>query len=336
MNGVPQTVMILAAGLGTRMRPLTDDRPKPLVEVAGHTLIDHTLGLLKAEGVKRVIVNLHYKADMLRQHLARHDHGLDILFSDETDRLLDSGGGIKKALPLFGTQDPIISVNGDLLWAANTGIISRAWQAYNPDRMDALLMGAPVDRATGDGKQLLEVSHYFHVLPFLSLLFSSLIPFLPSQTHSSGFNPGCRPSSTTGDPTTNPQRTSPPTCTAGSLPPNPPVKTDCRSSASSPDTTNDHTHPRTSSRHARAPCVHLERKGRCASPLSHVITPQCRHVPVNRLKLYITGQVLSSACHNPTRRLQWRRWPTATRTTAPHLRGLKESNRGEDAQRGGN
>ncbi len=149
MNGVPQTVMILAAGLGTRMRPLTDDRPKPLVEVAGHTLIDHTLGLLKAEGVKCVIVNLHYKADMLRQHLARHDHGLDILFSDETDRLLDSGGGIKKALPLFGTQDPIISVNGDLLWAANTGIITRAWQAYNPDRMDALLMGAPVDRATG-------------------------------------------------------------------------------------------------------------------------------------------------------------------------------------------
>ncbi len=149
MKGSPKTVMILAAGLGTRMRPLTDDRPKPLVAVAGRALIDHTLSLLEAEGVERVIVNLHYKADMLRQHLAQHAYDLDILFSDEQDQLLDSGGGIKKALPLFDEQDPVMSVNGDLLWAADEQIISRAWQKFDPARMDVMLMGAPVAQATG-------------------------------------------------------------------------------------------------------------------------------------------------------------------------------------------
>lgn len=148
-SAVPETVMILAAGLGTRMRPLTDDRPKPLVQVAGRALIDHTLDLLQAEGVKRVIVNLHYRADMLENHLHNHAYDLDIQFSDERTLLLDSGGGLKKALPLFGDQDPIISVNGDLLWERDSTPIATAWQSFNSNQMDGLLVGAPVSGATG-------------------------------------------------------------------------------------------------------------------------------------------------------------------------------------------
>lgn len=143
----PKTVMILAAGLGQRMRPLTDDLPKPLVPLAGHTLIDHTLDLLRADHIDTVIVNLHYKADMLETHLEANAADLTIRLSDERAALLDSGGGINNAIHLFDDQRPIITVNGDLLWQA--GAIQKAWDAFDPARMDALLVSAPVDRAIG-------------------------------------------------------------------------------------------------------------------------------------------------------------------------------------------
>src|SRR3954466_12920350 len=97
--------MIMGAGMGLRMRPLTDDRPKPLVMVGGKTLIDHSIDRLVAAGVTRIVVNLHYRAEMLRAHLARRqdtEKGVQIIFSDETDKLLDTGGGVVKALPLLG------------------------------------------------------------------------------------------------------------------------------------------------------------------------------------------------------------------------------------------
>src|SRR6478609_8714708 len=103
--------MIMGAGLGLRMRPLTDDRPKPLVTVGGKTLIDHSIDRLVAAGLSLVVVNLHYKADMLRAHLAKR-HDVEILFSDETEQLLDTGGGVVKAMPHFGDR-PFFVLNSD-------------------------------------------------------------------------------------------------------------------------------------------------------------------------------------------------------------------------------
>jgi len=109
--------MIMGAGLGTRMRPLTDDRPKPLVTVGGKTLIDHSIDRLVAAGLSLVVVNLHYKADMLRAHLAKR-HDVEILFSDETEQLLDTGGGVVKAMPHFGDR-PFFVLNSDSIWIEN-------------------------------------------------------------------------------------------------------------------------------------------------------------------------------------------------------------------------
>jgi MurNAc alpha-1-phosphate uridylyltransferase len=97
--------MIMAAGLGTRMRPLTDDRPKPMVTVMGRPLIDHALDRLVAAGVTLVVVNIHYRADMLRAHLANRKD-IEIVFSDETGELLGTGGGVVKAMPQCPGPDP--------------------------------------------------------------------------------------------------------------------------------------------------------------------------------------------------------------------------------------
>ena len=109
-----EQAMIMAAGLGTRMRPLTNDRPKPLVTVAGKALIDHDLDRLVAVGVKRAVVNLHYKAGMLKKHLARR-RDIEIAWSDETGELLGTGGGVAHALTQFDNK-PFFILNSDSVW----------------------------------------------------------------------------------------------------------------------------------------------------------------------------------------------------------------------------
>jgi MurNAc alpha-1-phosphate uridylyltransferase len=139
--------MVLAAGLGRRMRPLTATRPKPLVEVAGRTLLDRALGTLRAGGVSQVVVNVHYMADRIEAHLKARHKGLDVTISDERALLLETGGGITKALPLIGS-DPFLSINADNIWVDGpigaTEILANRWNAHE---MDALLLMVPLARA---------------------------------------------------------------------------------------------------------------------------------------------------------------------------------------------
>lgn len=134
-----KTAMVLAAGLGKRMRPLTDQIPKPLVEVAGRTLIDRALDRLEEVGVTRVVVNTHYKADQLVAHLGERD-SLEIIFSDESEALLETGGGLLKALPLLG-EDAFYVVNSDSLWLnGRDDTLKRLSDFWDPNRMDGLLL----------------------------------------------------------------------------------------------------------------------------------------------------------------------------------------------------
>lgn len=140
--------MIMAAGMGTRMRPLTDTMPKPLVPFAGKPLIDHVLDRLADAGIAEAVVNVHYLADMLEAHLASRRHPR-IIISDEREALLDTGGGTKKALPLLG-DDPIITFNSDSVWADEIGSnLANLMAAWDPERMDALLMIADAARTIG-------------------------------------------------------------------------------------------------------------------------------------------------------------------------------------------
>jgi MurNAc alpha-1-phosphate uridylyltransferase len=146
--------MVLAAGLGRRMRPLTATRPKPLVEVAGRTLLDRALATLTAGGVRKVVVNVHYMADRIEAHLNARQQGLEIRISDERELLLETGGGITKALPLIAS-DPFLSINADNIWVNGpigaTEILANRWNAAE---MDALLLMVPQARAnchTGPG-----------------------------------------------------------------------------------------------------------------------------------------------------------------------------------------
>jgi N-acetyl-alpha-D-muramate 1-phosphate uridylyltransferase len=140
--------MIMGAGLGSRMRPLTDDRPKPLVRVAGKTLIDHSIDRLVAAGVTTVVVNLHYKAEMLRAHL-RQRHNVKIIFSDETEKLLDTGGGVVKALHLFGDK-PFLVLNSDSIWVEGPVAALPAMMAHwDEARMDGLLLLADMQTVLG-------------------------------------------------------------------------------------------------------------------------------------------------------------------------------------------
>ncbi|MBX9796970.1 nucleotidyltransferase family protein [Sphingomonas sp.] len=150
---VPETAMVMAAGLGKRMRPLTATRPKPLVEVAGQPLIDHALDRLRAAGVKRAVVNVHYLADALEAHVRRHANGLDIVISDERAQLMETGGGLVQALPHLGDR-PFVTVNSDNLWIDGPVDSIRALAAaWDDARMDALLLLVPLARAHCHGGQ---------------------------------------------------------------------------------------------------------------------------------------------------------------------------------------
>ena len=138
----PYSLMLFAAGKGTRMAPLTDVTPKPLIPVAGRPLIDHALALARAGGARRIVVNVHHLGRQVVDHLA----GSDVLISDETDALLETGGGLKKALPLLGAG-PVLTMNPDVIWTGPNPVT--ALRAACADHMDALLMLVPVDRAQG-------------------------------------------------------------------------------------------------------------------------------------------------------------------------------------------
>lgn len=140
--------MIMGAGLGTRMRPLTDDRPKPMVTVAGRPLVDHAIDRLAAAGVTEMVVNLHYKAEVLRAHLDKR-RDVRILYSDETEKLLDTGGGVVKALPLFGDA-PFFIVNSDSIWVERgASALTAMQQHWNPETMDGLLLLADLAATIG-------------------------------------------------------------------------------------------------------------------------------------------------------------------------------------------
>lgn len=145
-GSVPQTAMVLAAGLGTRMRPLTATRPKPMVQVAGKPLIDHALDRLRAAGVKRAVVNVHYLADQLEAHL-RRTGGIEVVVSNERPRLMETGGGLVQARAELG-PDPFLVVSSDVLWVDGpTDAIRLLASHWDDARMDVLMLLVPLARA---------------------------------------------------------------------------------------------------------------------------------------------------------------------------------------------
>jgi len=134
--------MVLAAGFGERMRPLTEKLPKPLVAVAGKPLLDHVLDRLADSGVERAVVNVHYLADMIERHVQGRTRP-KVAISDEREKLLDTGGGVVKALPLIGAA-PFFHINSDTIWIDGVRPnLERLAAAFDPARMDALLLLAP-------------------------------------------------------------------------------------------------------------------------------------------------------------------------------------------------
>jgi MurNAc alpha-1-phosphate uridylyltransferase len=144
---VPSTAMIMAAGLGKRMRPLTTTRPKPLIEVGGKALLDHVLEKLRTAGVTKVVVNVHYLPEALEAHLMSRNHGLEVVISDERGLLMETGGGLVKAAPLIDS-DPFLALNSDNLWidgpADTLKLLASQWDG---EKMDALLLLVPLARA---------------------------------------------------------------------------------------------------------------------------------------------------------------------------------------------
>ena len=146
----PTKAMVLAAGLGVRMRPLTDNIPKPLVRVAGQPLLDHVLDKLGNAGVTEAVVNVHYLPDQIIEHTKRRTRPR-VLISDERDQVLGTGGGVVKALPLLGDA-PFFHVNSDTLWIDGVrSNLARLAETFDPDGMDILLLMAPTTSSIGYG-----------------------------------------------------------------------------------------------------------------------------------------------------------------------------------------
>ena len=138
-KSVGQAAMILAAGLGTRMRPLTDTRPKPLIEVSGRSLIDRTVDRIRDAGISRVVVNMHYLADQIETWAGRQSNP-PVTLSDEREGLLDTGGGVTKALRALG-QSPFFVFNSDSFWVDGPApALQRMQKAWNDDEMDCMLL----------------------------------------------------------------------------------------------------------------------------------------------------------------------------------------------------
>ncbi|MCE8005535.1 nucleotidyltransferase family protein [Aestuariivita sp.] len=136
-------VMIFGAGFGKRMGALTQHTPKPLIDVAGRSLIDRALDWTADAALRRVVVNTHFRADQIEAHLAEKD----VLISHEAPEILDTGGGLRAALPLLETN-PVLTLNPDVIWLGPNplNILRNAWR---PDQMDALLLCIPLDRTHG-------------------------------------------------------------------------------------------------------------------------------------------------------------------------------------------
>ncbi len=143
-----KTAMVMAAGHGTRMRPLTNDRSKAMVDVGGRPLIDHTLERLKDVGVEDAVVNVHAHADHLETHLIQRTQRPKITISNERDALLETGGGLVKALPLLG-DDPIFICNIDAIWLENKAVLGAMLKVWDPAKMDDLLLLAPIKDTLG-------------------------------------------------------------------------------------------------------------------------------------------------------------------------------------------
>ena len=149
MTGMPKIAMVLAAGLGTRMRPLTDVIPKPLIKVAGKPLIDYALDRLATDGVSTAVVNVHYLADQLEEHLAARKNP-KVIISDERDLLMETGGGLKKARSHF-SEAPLFCTNTDaiLIDKSATSACAALAQSWDESAMDALLLLSPTGQASG-------------------------------------------------------------------------------------------------------------------------------------------------------------------------------------------
>lgn len=137
-------VMIFAAGFGTRMQPLTFERPKALVKVAGQPLMDHALAQARAANPEKIVVNGHHHADQLKAYLADHP---DVTFTEEQPQPFETGGGLKAALPLLG-PDPVITLNSDAIWTGPAAV-QTLQAAWNPARMDTLLLLVPPEGVSG-------------------------------------------------------------------------------------------------------------------------------------------------------------------------------------------
>jgi N-acetyl-alpha-D-muramate 1-phosphate uridylyltransferase len=150
MPVTPRKAMVLAAGLGLRMRPLTDHMPKPLVSVAGQPLLDHVLDKLAAAGVSEAVVNVHYLPDQIIEHVKTRKQPR-VIISDERDKVLGTGGAVVKALPLLGPE-PFFHVNADTMWIDGVRPnLARLAETFDPAKMDILLLMAPTASSIGYG-----------------------------------------------------------------------------------------------------------------------------------------------------------------------------------------